>query len=45
MNAMHNADTNTPSAAQQFDAAEYVVRVLDSGVVIYEECDIIVLDI
>lgn len=33
------------SAAQQFDGAEFVVRVLDCGAVIYEEVDVLTLDL
>lgn len=35
----------TEAAGQQFDAAEYVVRITPEGVVVYEEVDAILLDI
>lgn len=45
MTFAQQTNDNTFAAQQSFDAAEYVVYVLESGAIIYEECDIIVLDL
>lgn len=38
-------NTNFAADSQFFDAAEYIVRVLECGTVVYEEVDALILDI
>jgi hypothetical protein len=45
MNFAQQTSQDSAAAANQFDGAEYIVRVLEGGVVIYEELDEIVLDL
>lgn len=44
MNQAHTQQAFAEAAVQSFDAAEYVVQVLENGTVVYTECDDIVLD-
>lgn len=45
MNASHNNQAFAEAAVNHLDAAEYVVRITSEGVLVYEEVDVIVLDI